>query len=102
MTASLRELVEKTSSGPYASLTNQDMVQLFFPYVEMNNRFNRVLPSQSYLAYFLENFEALFQNTKDCTFKSNLENKQVNSEIEETGTTKKAKGFLNKLKKLKL
>jgi hypothetical protein len=51
--------------GRASSLTPHDLVQAFYPYVEMSDRYNRVLISQSYLAYFLDNYSALFE-VKDC------------------------------------
>ncbi len=56
LTGALIDLA-RSSTG----LTNADMAELFYPYVEMSDRFSRVLPSQSYLSHFLENYEPLFQ-----------------------------------------
>lgn len=50
-------------------LTLNDMGQLFYPYVEMEDKFNRILPSHSYLAYFLTNYDNLFQKKPVCSEK---------------------------------
>lgn len=41
-------------------LSLNDIIQLFYPYVEMKSIFKRILPSHSYLNYFMLNYDNLF------------------------------------------
>ena len=50
-------------------LTLNDIGQIFYPYVEMEDKFNRILPSHSYLAYFLTNYDNLFLKNPPCNEK---------------------------------
>jgi hypothetical protein len=51
------------SSAEPKSTTVNDVTQIFYPYVEMTNKFDRILPTQSYLLYLLENFNTIFSKT---------------------------------------
>ncbi len=105
LTGSLVGLAKSTG------LTNSDMVELFYPFVEMNDRFDRVLPSHSYLNYFLENYDPLFQanscgGAKQAVVEApaaDEEDKDANEEASEAVTTtkKSIKAFFNKFKKAK-
>lgn len=48
--------------GKTTKLSLTDVVQLFYPYVEMTDRFKRVFNSHSYLNYFMQNQNSLFGN----------------------------------------
>lgn len=57
----------KSQTSAITTLTLTDVVLLFYPYVEMTDRFKRVLISHSYLNYFMVNYESLFaKDTAAC------------------------------------
>lgn len=47
-------------------LSTTDVAQMFYPYVEMTDRFKRVLASHSYLNYFMLNQASLFDKNAAC------------------------------------
>ncbi|CAF0757712.1 unnamed protein product [Brachionus calyciflorus] len=47
-------------------LSLSDITELFYPYVEMDDKYNRILPSHSYLGYFIQNHETLFLKPSPC------------------------------------
>lgn len=69
-------------------LTLNDISELFYPYVEMTHKFNRILPSHSYLAFFLNNYDNLFLKKSSC--------------VEGQTDTDSKKSFKNFFKKTKL
>lgn len=76
-----------TTSPIYLNV--HDVVQLFYPYVEVTNRFKRILPSHSYLSYFMLNYETLFNSNSSCTTKNTSEDES------------KGPRFLKKIRKFK-
>lgn len=73
-------------------LSISDVVQLFYPYVEMTDRFKRLLFSQSYLNYFMVNYEKLFAGESPM-----CEGKNENG----NGTEKKLSKFFGNRKSAK-
>ncbi|RNA29205.1 hypothetical protein BpHYR1_044935 [Brachionus plicatilis] len=58
---------QDTSFKNNIPLTLNDISTLFYPYVEMEHKFNRILPSHSYLANFLQNYDNLFLKNSPCS-----------------------------------
>ena len=58
-----------------------DVVQVFYPYIETNDRFNRILPSQSYLSYIVQNSQDLFSKKEDCQRNSQNNSKKLQIKI---------------------
>jgi hypothetical protein len=61
LTWSLRKISDNNRENPgVASVSSKDMMQVFYPYVEMSDKTKQILPSHSFLGYFLNNYESLF------------------------------------------
>lgn len=62
------ENLEETNSTRITTinLNLNDIVQLFYPYVEMTDRFKRILATHSYLNHFMLNYESLFTKEASC------------------------------------
>ncbi len=68
------------TTKPELSIIN--IAQLFSPFIELNDRFEHVLTSHSYLLYILQNYEKLFSKTEPCGNESQVVKDEKKKEME--------------------
>ena len=61
---SLRGLAD--SSNEAQKLSINDLTEIFYPYIEMRDKFNRILLSHSYLGYLLNSYDSVFNIQEQC------------------------------------
>jgi hypothetical protein len=61
---SIRSLVKHENKN---EMSQNDLIEIFTPYIETNSKFDRILTSKSYFAHLVANFEYYFnRNEDDC------------------------------------
>lgn len=73
---SLRAMASSEST-PKSELNIVNVAHLFAPYVELDDKFSRILPGHSYLLYILQNHDKLFGNNTPCDNEKDLGDKKT-------------------------
>ena len=62
----LSPVAKKSSSNTTLILSVNDIAETFYPYVEMMDKYKKILLSHSYLVYMMNNYEEIFETKEAC------------------------------------